>query len=63
MLLYRMLTDNGMTDEAQQSHQEVYGAPEEHRGKFSHEVLAGGAAFEGMKLYEDHQRKEGGLAT
>ena len=36
-----------------------YEAPEEHKGKFSHELIAGGAAFEGFKLYEDQQRKEG----
>lgn len=44
-------------DEAQDAHQQVYGG--EHEAKFSHELLAGGAAFEGMKLFEDHQRKEG----
>ena len=33
-----------------------------HEAKFSHELIAGGAAFEGFKLYEDHQRKEGNPA-
>ena len=47
-------------DDAQDAHQQVYGE-ERHEGKLSHEVLAGGAAFEGMKLFEDHQRKEGGI--
>ena len=46
------------TDEAQDAHQQVYG-DQPHEGKLSHEVLAGGAAFAGFKLYEDHQRKEG----
>jgi len=47
-------------DEAQNSHQQVYGnGGYENQAKFSHEVIAGGAAFEGMKLFEDHQRKEG----
>ena len=31
----------------------------DNQAKFSHEVIAGGAAFEGMKLFEDRQRKEG----
>jgi len=31
----------------------------DNKAKFSHEVISGGAAFEGMKLFEDHQRKEG----
>jgi len=47
-------------DEAQDSHQQVYGSGGyDNQAKFSHEVVAGGAAFEGFKLYEDHQRKEG----
>jgi len=47
-------------DDAQQNHQEVYGSGGyDNQAKFSHEVIAGGAAFEGMKLFEDHQRKEG----
>lgn len=39
--------------------------PEKHESSFLHEVVAGGAAFEAMKLYEDHQRKKGtaSLAT
>ncbi|KAL6243438.1 hypothetical protein RBB50_009430 [Rhinocladiella similis] len=47
-------------DDARQSHQEVYGSGGyDNQAKFSHELIAGGAAFEGMKLFEDHQRKEG----
>lgn len=46
-------------DEAQDAHQQVYGQQEEHQAKFSHELIAGAASFEGFKLYEDHQRKEG----
>ncbi|OBR11614.1 putative CipC-like antibiotic response protein [Colletotrichum higginsianum IMI 349063] len=30
-----------------------------HEGKLSHEIVAGGAAFEAMKLFEDRQRKNG----
>ncbi|KAK4691305.1 hypothetical protein P7C71_g5665, partial [Lecanoromycetidae sp. Uapishka_2] len=51
-------------DEAQNNHQEVYGQDggydnPDNKGKFSHELVAGGASFEAMKLFEDHQRKEG----
>ncbi|PWN86581.1 hypothetical protein FA10DRAFT_270132 [Acaromyces ingoldii] len=40
-----------------ESHQEVYGG--QHEGKFSHELIGGAAAFEAMKAYEDHERREG----
>ncbi|ETN44215.1 uncharacterized protein HMPREF1541_10766 [Cyphellophora europaea CBS 101466] len=48
-------------DDARDSHAQVYddSVPEEHRAKFSHELISGAAAFEGMKLFEDHQRREG----
>lgn len=53
-------TDLAVSDEAQNAHQEVYGSGGyDNQAKFSHELIAGGAAFEGMKLFEDHQRKEG----
>lgn len=32
----------------------------DNQGKFSHELVAGGASFAAMKVFEDHQRKEGG---
>jgi hypothetical protein len=38
-------------------HQQVYGG--EHQAKFSHELVAGAASFEAMKLFEDRQRREG----
>ncbi len=40
-------------------HQQVYDGDEDHQAKFSHELIGGAAAFEGMKLYEDKQRREG----
>lgn len=48
-------------DDAQDAHQQVYGDDDggENKAKFSHELIAGGAAFEGFKLFEDRQRKEG----
>lgn len=42
--------------EAKEHRDAVYG---EHEAKLSHEVVAGGAAFEAMKLFEDRQRKNG----
>jgi Protein of unknown function (DUF3759) len=48
------------TDDAQDAHQQVYGSGGyNNQAKFSHELIAGAASFEGMKLFEDHQRKEG----
>ncbi|KAI5789260.1 putative CipC-like antibiotic response protein [Pyronema domesticum] len=31
----------------------------EHEGSFSHELIAGAAAFEAFKAFENHQRREG----
>lgn len=52
------------SDESQNAHNEVYqqnGGYDnpDNQAKFSHELVAGAASFEGFKLYEDHQRKEG----
>ena len=51
-------------DDAQNDHQQVYQQDggydnPDHKAKFSHELLGGAASFEAMKLFEDHQRKEG----
>lgn len=50
--------------ESQDSHNQVYNQnggydDPNNQAKFSHELVGGAAAFEGFKLYEDHQRKEG----
>lgn len=47
--------------ESDDAHRQVYreGGGYDNQAKFSHELIAGGAAFEGFKLFEDHQRKEG----
>jgi len=59
----QLLTDLDV-DNAQESHQEVYGqGGYDNQAKFSHELIGGAAAFEGMKLFEDHQRSEGKLTT
>ncbi|KAI6867950.1 hypothetical protein KC323_g3275 [Hortaea werneckii] len=47
--------------EGQDHYDRVYNQDQgdEHEGRFSHELLAGGAAFGAMKLFEDEQRREG----
>ncbi|RYP05310.1 hypothetical protein DL764_003908 [Monosporascus ibericus] len=45
-------------DEAKNARDEVYSS-EPREAKFSHELVAGGAAFEAMKIFEDRQRSEG----
>ncbi|KAK1761015.1 hypothetical protein QBC47DRAFT_368832 [Echria macrotheca] len=48
--------------EAKSARDEVYDTPEysdEHKSKFSHELVGGAAAFEAMHLWEKQQRKEG----
>lgn len=42
----------------EEHHQAVYGG-DDHQAKFSHELIAGAASFEAMKLFEDRQRREG----
>ncbi|KAH6896047.1 hypothetical protein B0T10DRAFT_479357 [Thelonectria olida] len=46
-------------DEAREHRDRVYDDERRHEGHLSHEVLAGGAAFEAMKLWEDRQRDSG----
>ncbi|KAI1843989.1 hypothetical protein JX265_005829 [Neoarthrinium moseri] len=44
--------------EAKESRDQIYdGQP--HESHLSHELVAGGAAFEAMKLFEDRQRNNG----
>jgi len=47
--------------DGQQQYDQVYNQDQgdENDGKFSHELLAGGASFAAMKVFEDQQRKEG----
>ncbi|KAI1322525.1 hypothetical protein F5Y16DRAFT_38771 [Xylariaceae sp. FL0255] len=45
-------------DEGRSQRDEVYNG-EPHESKWSHELIGGAAAFEGMKAFEDHQRSEG----
>jgi hypothetical protein len=46
-------------DEAKEKRDDVYDGGEQHKAAFSHELIGGAAAFEAMKVFEDHQRKEG----
>lgn len=46
-----------MFDFLEDNHRNVYG--NQHEGKFSHELVAGAASFEAVKLFEDRQRREG----
>ncbi|KAI0910695.1 hypothetical protein F4823DRAFT_360075 [Ustulina deusta] len=45
-------------EESRQKRDEIYEG-EPHKSHLSHELVAGGAAFEAMKLFEDRQRREG----
>ncbi|KAK3074823.1 hypothetical protein LTR53_002418 [Teratosphaeriaceae sp. CCFEE 6253] len=46
--------------DGQQQYDQVYNQDQpDNEGKFSHELLAGGASFAAMKVFEDQQRKEG----
>ncbi|OOF94774.1 hypothetical protein ASPCADRAFT_406634 [Aspergillus carbonarius ITEM 5010] len=46
-------------EQSDDAHREVYGEQKKHEGHLSHQVIAGAASFEAMKLFEDHQRKQG----
>ncbi|KAK0356759.1 hypothetical protein LTR91_007605 [Friedmanniomyces endolithicus] len=51
--------------EGQQQYDQVYNQDQgdqnddQNQGKFSHELIAGGASFAAMKVFEDRQRAEG----
>ncbi|KAK3900360.1 hypothetical protein C8A05DRAFT_36011 [Staphylotrichum tortipilum] len=49
-------------DDARDTRDEVYdGQP--HESKLSHELIGSAAAFEGMRLWEQQQRKEGNTVS
>jgi len=50
-------TSNTFAGEAQGHYDEAYES--DNKAELSHEVLAGGASFMAMKMFEDRQRKEG----
>ncbi|GAA94645.1 uncharacterized protein L969DRAFT_94843 [Mixia osmundae IAM 14324] len=43
----------------QRAHQEVYQGGEQHKSKFSHELLASAVSFAAVHEYEERQKKEG----
>ncbi|KAK3986300.1 hypothetical protein QBC44DRAFT_361640 [Cladorrhinum sp. PSN332] len=49
--------------EAKRARDSIYSSsdeiPEEHKAKFSHEMIGGAAAFEAMHMWEKEQRKKG----
>jgi hypothetical protein len=47
--------------EAQDNYNQVYNDDNGggNQAEFSHELVAGGASFMAMKMFEDQQRKEG----
>ncbi|PRP86402.1 hypothetical protein PROFUN_05321 [Planoprotostelium fungivorum] len=49
--------------QAQQQYQQVYQQPPQHQAKFTHEALAGAAAFEAMRKYEQHEAANGRPAS
>ncbi|KAE8154426.1 hypothetical protein BDV25DRAFT_135860 [Aspergillus avenaceus] len=44
-----------------EAHQQLrdFDGSEEHKAKFSHELIAGAASYEAMKAYEEHCEKNG----
>ncbi len=57
-LHHNQLTTTLLPGDAKDARDEVYdGTP--HESKLSHELIGSAAAFEGMRLWEQHQRKEG----
>ncbi|KAH9033894.1 hypothetical protein EDB85DRAFT_1949402 [Lactarius pseudohatsudake] len=45
--------------EVSQAYSEVESTPNEHKAKLSHELIAGAAAYEAAKAYEEHSEREG----
>lgn len=47
---------------SEETHRDVYSQTyiaEQHKNKWTHEVIAGAAGFEAMKAYENHVRSTG----
>jgi hypothetical protein len=59
LLFLSTATDIPLLGESHDAYEQVYTNGQPNEAKFSHELLAGGAAFAGFKAFEDHQRKEG----
>jgi hypothetical protein len=50
-----------LSDEGRDNYEQVYNNDQPNEASFGHEVVGGAAAFGAMKVFEDHQRKEGSL--
>ncbi|SAL98260.1 hypothetical protein [Absidia glauca] len=49
----------GLPDFFGKQHEEVHNTSEEHKAKLSHELIAGAAAYEASKAYNEHCEKNG----
>ncbi|KAI8060493.1 hypothetical protein BC940DRAFT_311921 [Gongronella butleri] len=49
----------GLSDFFGQQHEEVTNASHEHKGSLTHEAIAGAAAYEALKAYNEHLEREG----
>jgi hypothetical protein len=49
----------GLSDFFGKQHEEVHSASEEHKGSLTHEVIAGAAAYQALKAYNEHCEKNG----
>ncbi|KAI8372653.1 hypothetical protein EDC96DRAFT_572868 [Choanephora cucurbitarum] len=49
----------GFFDHFSDSHEKVHGAPEEHKGSLTHELIAGAASYQAVKAYNEHCAKNG----
>ncbi|KAL0092512.1 hypothetical protein J3Q64DRAFT_1719284 [Phycomyces blakesleeanus] len=49
----------GLFDSFSSQHEEVNKQESEHEGSFTHELIAGAAAYQAVKAYNEHCEKEG----
>ncbi|ORZ24738.1 hypothetical protein BCR42DRAFT_403550 [Absidia repens] len=49
----------GLSDFFGKHHEEVNNASDEHKGSLTHEAIAGAAAYQALKAYNEHCEKNG----
>ncbi|KAI8088790.1 uncharacterized protein BX664DRAFT_331383 [Halteromyces radiatus] len=49
----------GLSDLFGKQHEEVESASHEHKGSLTHEAIAGAAAYQALKAYNEHCEREG----
>jgi len=54
---------HGDHEEHRNTYEQYSSEPEKHKAKLSHELIAGAAAYEAAKAYQDHQAKNGKPAS